>query len=187
MDACLSSPLLPSRLLPPSKLANGNLSSCHPLSVDCPSSPFAFSRLPFNSPCLESPAPLTVAMSQTTPTKAAKAAAAKALKVAKAGAQAGAPSGFAIQPADPIDLVNAAHLAQVQQAMDQVLAHPSFAGVVSEDPLPLGQSSIAPFAKADYDLGMLQGKYACGFNLFKLSLTFSACPGVPINRTGARS
>ena len=89
--------------------------------------------------------------------------------------------------AEPVDSVNAAHLAEVQSAMDAILRHPTFAGVAGESPLPLGQSSIAPFAKSEYELGMKQGKYTCGFNLFQLNLTFTPSVGVPINRKGARS
>ena len=63
--------------------------------------------------------------------------------------------------------------------------HPTFAGVVGEGPLPLGESSIAPFTQEDFALGMKQGHFCCGFNLFQLSLTYAPCPAVPINRKGA--
>ena len=60
-------------------------------------------------------------------------------------------------------------------------------GIVGENPLPLGQSVIAPFVQSEYVLGMQHGKFSCGYNLFQLSFTFAPCKGVPINRKGARS
>jgi hypothetical protein len=97
------------------------------------------------------------------------------------------PAGFVVLQADPVDSVNAAHLVEIQSSMDAILRHPTFAGIAGENPLPLGQSSIAPFAKSEYELGMQHGKYSCGFNLFQLNLTFAPCVGVPVNRKGARS
>ena len=98
------------------------------------------------------------------------------------------PAGFAmLQAAVPVDSINAAHLDEVQSAMDFIMRHPTFTGVFGQCPLPLGQSSIAPFAKSEYEMGMKQGKYSCGFNLFQLNLTFAPSLDVPINRKGART
>ena len=62
--------------------------------------------------------------------------------------------------------------------------HPSFHGIAGADPLPLGESSIAPFEKSAFELGMTHGKYSCGFNVFKLNPYFTPSKGVPINRRG---
>jgi len=64
--------------------------------------------------------------------------------------------------------------------------HPTFLGVAGESPLPLGESSISPFTKAEFELSMRNGKYSCGYNAFLLSLLYTPCRGVPVNRHGAR-
>ena len=51
--------------------------------------------------------------------------------------------------------------------------------------LPLGQSTITPFKRADFSVSMQQGKYCCGYNMFQLSISLTPCPGVPTNRRGA--
>lgn len=98
-----------------------------------------------------------------------------------------ASAGLTLAQLEPVDSINALHYAEVQSAMDVILAHPTFTGIMSEGPLPLGESSIAPFSKAEFELSIGSGKYNCGYNMFQLSLLYTPGKGVPVNRRGARS
>ena len=57
---------------------------------------------------------------------------------------------------------------------------------MTDEPLPQGQTGVAP-----YDPKMFQecmdscGTYSCGFNLFLINWTWSACPSVPISQKSA--
>lgn len=58
-----------------------------------------------------------------TPTKAALAKAGKQPKAPR-GSPSFAPSGLVIQNQEPVDAINAPHLAELQAAMDAILARP---------------------------------------------------------------
>ena len=80
-------------------------------------------------------------------------------------------------------LVNAGHLADVEAAWQSIVDHPVFNGIVTECPLSLGQTGIAPFSVSDFLVSMSGGKpYTCGANAFWASPFFTTSPGVPINR-----
>ena len=83
-------------------------------------------------------------------------------------------------------MVNASHLATVQQAWERINQHPVFVGISQEMPLPLGQSAIVPYNATDFAAAMNNpnGAHTCGGNAFWASPLFSSSPGVPINKNG---
>ena len=66
------------------------------------------------------------------------------------------------------------------------MRHPLFKDIAKEKPLKISEMShIAPFDPKDYKAAIAaKGVYTCGANLFWANLFYTACPGVPINRTG---
>jgi hypothetical protein len=80
-------------------------------------------------------------------------------------------------------LVNTDHWAEVEAAWQLIVDHPQFSGIMSEMPLPIGETGIIAFNAVDFRTSMSNGKpYTCGANAFWASPFFTTSPGVPINR-----
>lgn len=84
--------------------------------------------------------------------------------------------------------VNATHWAEVEAAWQLIVDHPVFSGIMSEMPLPIGETGINTFNVVDFKTAMTGGKpYTCGANAFWASPFFTTSPGVPINRHGVHN
>lgn len=120
--------------------------------------------------------------------KAAGKAKAKAAGGMPAAGAAAAAAGDAGLPGIPA--VNADHMAMVDEAVQMILGHPLFAGIMNEPPLTINakasEKSAAGhrvgFKYEDYVAAMkTAGEYEAAGNYFWVNWSFNATPGVPFN------